>query len=190
MHVEVWYDYLCPWCYLAQDRVRYLTDAHGATVDWQPFELHPEIPADGAEIRGRPGTGEVIRRLAAEAGLPLGSRRRSSNTRRALGLSSWAADDPAWPTLHRDLFTAYWVDGADLDDEPTLVDIATRAGLDRGAAADAVATGAGIGEVHASRARALDLGIGATPGWHFGDGVVFSGVHDDAVMDRIVRRQY
>ena len=30
MRVEVWFDYLCPWCYLAQDRADHLVAAHDA----------------------------------------------------------------------------------------------------------------------------------------------------------------
>ncbi len=189
MRVEVWFDYLCPWCYLAQDRADHLIEAHGAEVVWHPFELHPEIPPGGTEtLSGRPGAADVIRELAAEAGLPLRSRRRSNNTRRVLGLSAWAADRPEFDRFHRGLFAAYWAEGADLEDDATLVAIAKKAGLDPGAATDALASDSGVPLAEASKTRAIDLGIGATPGWHFGDGVVFSGVHPRAVMDRIVGR--
>ena len=46
--VEYWADYICPWCYLALDRVAHLVTAHGADVQWRPYELHPEIPFEGA----------------------------------------------------------------------------------------------------------------------------------------------
>ncbi len=36
--------------------------------------------------------------------------------------------------------------------------------------------------------RALDLGIGATPGWHFGDGAVLTGAHPREVFDRVMAR--
>lgn len=186
MAVEVWFDYLCPWCYLATERVSYLRDTHGLTVEWRPFELHPEIPPGGTELAVRPGSGRAVRELAAAAGLPLGSRRRSNNTRIALALSAWASSSPGWDRLHDRMFSAYWVDGVDLEDPDLLVDLAAASGIERGAAHDAVASGAGLEVLHASKAEALDLGVGATPGWHFGNGVVFTGIHPDHVMDRIV----
>jgi predicted DsbA family dithiol-disulfide isomerase len=188
VQVEVWFDYLCPWCYLATDRVRYLRDRHGLDVRWRPFELHPEIPPGGADLAGRPGSGSAIRRLADEAGLPIAPRRRSNNTRTALAFSTWAAPDPGWEGLHRGLFHAYWAEGADLEDPDVLVGVATEVGIDPAHSRQAIEAGAGMTAVHDSRTAAMDLGIGATPGWHFGDGVVFTGVHPDAVMDRIVGR--
>jgi len=186
--VEVWFDYLCPWCYLATERVRTLRRRHGIDVAWRPFELHPEIPVGGAELPGRPGSAPVIRDLAEEAGLPLTRRRRANNTRVALAFSTWAATDPGWEALHDRLFRAYWAETADIEDATVLAALATDAGIDADAAAAALASGAGMGAVHDSKAEAMDLGIGATPGWHFGDGIVFTGVHPDEVMDRIVRR--
>ena len=46
MTVEHWADYICPWCYLALDRVDHLITAHGVDVVWRPYELHPEIPSE------------------------------------------------------------------------------------------------------------------------------------------------
>ncbi len=188
MGVEVWYDYLCPWCYLATERVRYLRDHHGITVRWRPFELHPEIPPGGAELPGRPGSAPVIRGLADDAGLPIARRTRSNNTRTALAFSTWATDHDGWDALHAALFRAYWAEAADLEDPEVLVAVAAEAGIDPDAARSAIASGAGLTAVHDSKLAAMDLGIGATPGWHFGNGVVFTGVHPDAVWDRIVRR--
>ena len=187
MHVEVFYDYLCPWSYLSQARVAGLVERHGLEVRWTPFELHPEIPPGGTDRRwGKPGAGSVLRPLAESAGLPLERRTRVVNTRRALALSVWAGSDPAWPTLHRTLFGAYWAEDADLDDPLVLTSIAEAAGI-RGAA-EAIARGEGVPEVVSAKERALDLGIGGTPGWLFEGGTAFTGLHDDAVLDRIVSR--
>ncbi len=191
MRIEVWADYVCPWCYLAIDRVRYLESEHDATVVWHPFELHPEVPPGGAPApRGRT-TREVRSELRSdleEAGLPIVRRTRISNSARALALSAWATDGEHWPALHRALYDAYWTEDLDLGDPETLVDIAARAGIDRTAASDAVAEGAGREAVRAARERALDLGIGGTPGWHFGNGVVLVGAHPPEVFDRVIAR--
>ena len=49
VRIEVWYDYICPWCYAALDRADYLVERHGAELRWRPFELHPDWPVDGME---------------------------------------------------------------------------------------------------------------------------------------------
>lgn len=187
MQVEVFFDYLCPWSHLSQARVDGLIERHDIRVTWTPFELHPEIPPGGTDRRwGKSGAGSTLRPLAEAADLPLERRSNVVNTRRALALSTWAMDQPAWPELHKTLFAAYWGDDADLDDPLVLSDLAAGAGI-IGAAA-AIAEGAGVDAVVAGKERALDLGIGGTPGWVFDGGQAFTGLHDDAVLDRIIER--
>ena len=190
--IEYWADYLCPWCYLAQDRVRYFEERHGATMVWHPFELHPETPPEGGpapNLRRSSGASRWLRDELEAAGLPVMRRVTWSNTRRALALSVWARRLPRWADLHRLLYDAYWSQGADLGDPAVLIRIADRAGIDPQAAAAALAEGAGLVDVAAEQERALDLGIGNTPGWYLGDGVAFTGVHDEAVFDRVVARR-
>lgn len=185
MRIEVWYDYICPWCYLALDRARYLEHVHGAEVMWQPFELHPDWPASGMEAPRFEGAG-VLRELVGRSDLPFNGRRTVTNSLPALSLSSGLAGRSFWPELHLRLFEAYWVDNRSLGERSTLNDLAAEFGVPPGEVAEAIDRGEG--EVLASKQRALDLGISATPGWHFGDGVVFPGVHEPEVFDRIVMR--
>lgn len=190
--VEYWADYLCPWCYLAQDRVAYLEEEFGASVTWHPFELHPEIPPEGGpapNLRRSSGSARWLRDELAAAELPVMRRVTWSNTRRALGLSAWARSLPSWAELHSRLYGAYWAEGADLGDPAVLIRIAGEAGIDTEAAGAALAEGAGLAAVASEQERALDLGIGNTPGWYLGDDIVFTGVHEREVFDRVIRRR-
>jgi len=186
--IEVWSDYICPWCYLTLDRVDHIRRAHSLEVAWQPYELHPDVPHEGAPVRRMSTRGELRDELG-RAGLPISRRDTISNSARALALSAWATGLPEWPTLHRSLFDAYWAQGRDLGDPTVLVDIASAAGIDPGSAETAVAAGAGRETVAAARERALDLGIAGTPGWHFGDGIVLVGAHATHILDRVIARR-
>ncbi|MFQ5554161.1 MAG: DsbA family protein [Acidimicrobiia bacterium] len=191
MLIEYWADYICPWCYLALDRVRHLTERHGVEVRWRPFELHPEIPPDGGEapvIRRTRDTSDWLRTQLEEAGLTTATRTTWSNSRLALALSVWAEDLPQWPELHVALYSAYWAEGRDLGDPEELKEIATGVGIAHDAVTRALADGSGFEGVAAARDRALDLGIAATPGWHLPDGAVFTGVHERDVFDRVVAK--
>jgi predicted DsbA family dithiol-disulfide isomerase len=190
--IEYWTDYLCPWCYVAQDRVRYLQETHGVTAVWRPFELHPEIPPEGGpapNLRRSSGASRWLRDELERVRLPVMRRLTWSNTRRALGLSVWASSRPEWPDLHAALYQAYWAEGADLGEPTTLIRIAEDVGIPPAAAATALAEGTGLQEATDERQRALDLGIGNTPGWHVGDGVVFTGFHEQDVFDRVIERR-
>ncbi len=39
--VQVWSDYICPFCHIARECVAYLEGEYGAQVQWLPFDLHP-----------------------------------------------------------------------------------------------------------------------------------------------------
>ena len=191
--IDYWADYICPWCYLAQDRVAYLADRHGAVMRWYPFELHPEIPPEGEpapDLRRSRDTKRWLRDELEHAGLPIVARRTWSNSRRALALSAWAEPRAEWPELHLALYRAYWAEGRDIGDPGELAAIARQAGIPAADAEEAIAEGTGLDVVAAAKENALDLGIGNTPGWRFANGVVFTGVHERSVFDRVVARQH
>lgn len=150
---------------------------------WWPYELHPEYPREGAPVPRRSGGG--LRALLDEAGLPVVARETSSNSGRALAVSAALAGQPAWAALHRRMFEVYWVEGADLHDTSVLASVTAET---VGAVDVDEVTERGAPLVLEARERAHDLGLAATPGWHFGDGVVFPGAHDRAVFDRIIGR--
>jgi predicted DsbA family dithiol-disulfide isomerase len=112
-----------------------------------------------------------------------------SNTQRALALSVWARARDEWRDLHAALYHAYWAESADLGDAAVLIRIASQVGIPGEEAAIALAEGSGLQTLAREQQRALDLGIGNTPGWHLGGGVVFTGIHDRTVFDRVIERR-
>ena len=187
--VEYWADYICPWCYLALDRVSYLTEQYGAQVLWRPYELHPEVPPEGVPAPRMPrneDTTDYLRTELNDAGLGVTERRTWSNSARALALSVWAQPRGEWPALHHGLYEAYWVRSEDIGNPKVLVAVAASAGIEPAEAAEAVAGGWGHQEAMAAKEEALDLGISATPGWRFGGASVLSGAHPRTVFDRII----
>src|SRR5712664_3159525 len=79
-----WYDFLCPFCYVAQHRNAILLQ-HGLGVVELPFQAHPDIPPGGISAGPRNGPMyAMLEREAREARLPLHWPRHLPNTRRAL----------------------------------------------------------------------------------------------------------
>lgn len=84
-----WYDFLCPFCYVARDRnsifVRY-----GLQITELPFQAHPDIPPGGILVGPRNGPMyTMLEREAKAAGLPLRWPPRLPNTRMALAAAEW-----------------------------------------------------------------------------------------------------
>ena len=55
--MEVFTDYVCPWCYLGDNRVKKLKQNYDIAVRLVHFPLHPETPAEGRTLMEMFGTG-------------------------------------------------------------------------------------------------------------------------------------
>ena len=65
MRATAWSDYLCPWAYLGRDRTRLMRDL-GVEITQLPYELHPEVPPEGTEIRAGGRLSRVLDVIGAE----------------------------------------------------------------------------------------------------------------------------
>ncbi len=104
---------------------------------WTHFPLHPETPEHGRSLEelfaGRNVDLEAsqarMRGLMAEEGLPYGSRTMTFNSRLAQELGKWADTQPHGEAIHDAMFRAYFVDGKNIGEVDTLVDLAEHVGL-------------------------------------------------------------
>ncbi len=107
---------------------------------WRGFELHPEIPLGGVDISAvlpQPTVDAMNARLTKMAdtlGVPYTPRAHAPNTKRALALSAFAADQGRLDPWRTAAMNAHWRDGRDLEDPEVLRALATEAGLDPDAA--------------------------------------------------------
>jgi predicted DsbA family dithiol-disulfide isomerase len=168
----------------------------GAHVEWYPYHLHPEYPADGiarAELLARYGTrmADAVTAMAAEAGLPYNPHpERIPNTRAALELAEWArAQSPlAHDQLHDVLMDAYWRDGRDLTLWDELRRCVEAVGLDPDAAHAAVSSGAFAEPVDTWTSWAQSHGISAVPAFVFEGRVLVSGAQPNAALERAAEK--
>jgi predicted DsbA family dithiol-disulfide isomerase len=180
MRVEIWSDVVCPWCYVGTRRFSAAVDRFDGDVNvsHRAFELDPSVPAGGVDLAdylarkfGSPAALDRVHDRLADVGADVGidfrwDGKRRVNTFDAHRLAVWA-EDMAGPevraALEHRLFRAYFTDNDDVSDHAVLDRLAAEGGLDGGAAAEALATGAGADQVRAEEARATELGISAVP---------------------------
>jgi predicted DsbA family dithiol-disulfide isomerase len=192
VQVTVWSDYLCPWCYLALDREQQLEDL-GIEVVMRPYELHPDIPVGGREIREGGRTAAVfdhIGRECATVGLPWRRPRRSPNTRTVLAAAEHVrvTQPHAFPRLHRALFNAHFAEGRDIEDPAVVDELIAACGGDPAPVRAAVDDGTALVALRASIEEAIDHEVSGTPAFLMPSGFVIPGVQDRETMDRIARR--
>ena len=141
-------DVSCPWCVVGlkslEQALERIGDATTAEIHFQPFELNPQMPAEGQNIAEHIAqkygstpeqlarNQEGIRARGAELGFTfnLQKRDRIYNTFDAHRLLHWAELEGRQSALKNELFTAYFTGGRNPSDREVLVDVAARAGLD------------------------------------------------------------
>lgn len=127
-----WYDFICPFCYIAQDRNRILRDA-GITVVELPMQIHPEIGPEGASAGPRVGPMyDNLASQAEEAGLELNWSPRIPYSRFALAAAE--AVRTGRPESHQAfseaIFHAYFALGHDIGDQTVIARCAEDVGID------------------------------------------------------------
>jgi predicted DsbA family dithiol-disulfide isomerase len=166
-HVLHWYDFLCPFCYVGQQR-NTIFERHGFDVIDLPFQAHPDIPPGGRVVGER--SGPMFARIEEEAraaGLLLIWPDRLPNTRMALAAAEWARRHApqAFPAFEKALFAAHFALGEDLGDRDVIDRHAAEAGIGIAAMHAALDNGSAYVLVDQSETLARSLGVRGTPAW-------------------------
>lgn len=144
--------------------------AYEIDIRWTAFPLHPETPEDGQSIEqlfaGRLDLDQVMARLkqaARDAGLPLGDRKMTYNSRLAQELGKWAESKGKGDEFHRRAFKAYFVDGINIGKIPQLTSLAGAIGLPEDEAQEVLQKRAFKEAVDSDWVRSRQTGIHAVP---------------------------
>ena len=164
-------------------------------VKWVHFPLHPDTPQAGRTLEEMfAGRGYDIPKMQAQMrarmqaeGLPYGNRSMTFNSRLAQELGAWADTQPGGEAIHDALFRAYFVDGKNIGDPDTLVEIATQVGLDAKAAREVLDKRTYKNAIDADWARSREYGVTGVPTFVIGDkGVV--GAQPYEALEELVRQ--
>lgn len=145
--LEVFSDYVCPWCYLGENRLKQVAAKHNVAVKRVHFPLHPETPAEGRTLQEMFGCGpEVIAEKNARMqgmmkaeGLPFVDRSHTYNSRLAQEVGTWAdTQADGGNGIHDAFFHAYFVDKRNIGDPEVILDIVGKCGLDVDATRDVI----------------------------------------------------
>ena len=184
-----WYDFICPFCYVGQQRNAILIQ-HGLDVGELAFQAHPDVPRGGIAARPRQGPMyAMLEREAREAGLPLRWPLRLPNSRLALSAAEWSRrHQPAgFPQLIRDLFEAHFALGENLED-PAVIDRHARASaIDVAAMHAALADGSATAAVTAAERIGRKHGVQGTPAWLL-DQQLIMGLRPAAEFERLAEQ--
>lgn len=154
LRIDIVSDVMCPWCVIGYRQLAAALDAKDIEheIHWHPFELNPNMPANGQDMRAHliekygitPAQSDTNRANMAALGQELGFQFnfadgfRMHNTFNAHQLLHWADEKGRKHDLKQALFEAHFTHGRNLSDRAVLVDIAAEIGLDRDEASAAL----------------------------------------------------
>lgn len=169
--LEVFTDYVCPWCYLGDNRVKKIKQNYDIEVQVVHFPLHPETPAEGRTLLDLFGCGpdEIkakntrMKGLMEAEGLPYNERSHTYNSRLAQEIGTWAETQPGGSAIHDKFFEAYFVDRRNVGDVEVIIDVVKSVGLDELEARDVLAARRFKTAVDADWEKSRNYGVTGVP---------------------------
>ncbi len=169
--LEVFSDYVCPWCYLGDNRVKQVRDTFDVDIKLVHFPLHPETPTEGRLLMDLFNCGQAeidaknarMQSMMAAEGLPFTDRTHTYNSRLAQEVGSWAETQEGGSAIHDRFFEAYFVERRNVGDVEVILDVVEKAGLDVAAARDVVENRTFKDAIDADWAKSHQYGVTGVP---------------------------
>lgn len=201
-------DVACPWCAVGlaslQQALARSADAVPATLHLQPFELNPDMGAEGMDVDeylrrkwgGVPANRDQILATLNERGAAVGfafnpaGRGRIVNTFKAHRLLHWAGLESAdrQLALKRALLQAYHGRGERVDHDEVLLAVVAQVGLDAERARAILAGDDYASEVRTAERRWQMAGIQSVPSIVINDRHLISGGQPPEVFEQALRK--
>lgn len=193
VRLDVWSDFMCPYCFAASLSIRALMEQRAVAVHWRAYELRPAgsppIPPWYLERieQARPRFAAM---MWESHGLTIHSGTFGISSRRALIGAKYAEslDAATAHAYHDAAFRAYWLDAQDVSDTGVLMQIAASVGMDAGAFA------AALDDPHFDQAVTDDIaqaeiyGLTGVPALVFNGKYLLSGAQPVEMLARVVER--
>ena len=204
MKIDFVSDVACPWCAVGLNALeialKRIGDDVPITLHMQPFELNPDMAADGVnatEYLGKKygltaaqlqANRANIRARGAEVGFAFGERTRVWNTFDAHRLLRWAGDVGCQRALKHALLRAYHGEGRNPGDKEVLLSLADEVGLDVQIAGAILESDRFSEEVRAAEKFWQQNGITAVPSVILNDRHLIQGGQPADVFEKAIRQ--
>lgn len=182
MKIEVWSDFVCPFCYIGkrrlEDALAQFPHRDQVEIEFKSFELDPNSPKNidksihevlaakyGMSLEQAKKANQDVGQQAASVGLTFHfETMKPSNTFDAHRLAKFAKSHGKEAEVTEKLLYAYFTESKQIGDFETLADIAAEAGLDRQEALNSLQSqSAYANEVRIDESMAQQYGISGVP---------------------------
>lgn len=129
----MYYDYICPFCFLGMKRIERLAEEFDLEVEWKGIEIHPEFPPHGVKrsktFKGRQ-IAQDIREMSKEDDIQITLPGMVTNSRLSLEASEFAKTKDRFNEFHTSVYEAYFQNGENIGDKNVILILGEKAGLE------------------------------------------------------------
>lgn len=200
--LDIMSDPICPWCFIGKahlDRALAAHPDHPFLIEWHPFQLNPEMPAEGMGRRdyleGKfGGKAAAVKAYAPvvdqaeKAGLKINfeGMQRTPNTLNAHRLIHWAGIEGRQTAAVSALFKAYFVDTRDIGDAEILTDIADSIEMDASVVARLLETDEDMKDIRDRDSHSRQMGINSVPTFIIGGRHAVPGAQQPELWAKVI----
>lgn len=208
MKIEIWSDIMCPFCYIGKRRfevaMQRFEHKDDVEVEWKSYMLSPDMVTDpsinmneflakhkGISVEEATAMNDYVVNMAAQSGLTYNfDKAIPANSFNAHRLLHFAKQHGKQNEAEEAIFRAYFTEGKNIDDAPTLMNIASDLGLDTNALAQAMGSEAFVQDVVADIEEAQQLGVRGVPFFVFNRKYAVSGAQDPDTFLQTLEASY
>ncbi len=135
MKLTVFYDYICPFCYLTSKSLERLSREFDLEIEWKGIEIHPEYTSAGQKSSRTFRSlqiGDIIKAAANESGTDIVLPGFRTNSRLSLEASEFAKTRNRFKSFHYMIYEAYYLERKNIGDVEVILETGSNAGLDAG----------------------------------------------------------
>lgn len=202
LRIDIVSDVVCPWCAIGYYRLARALEKFGdritVNIVWHPFELNPDMPEAGENLRDHLArkyriseqqsreNRQRLQTLAAAVGFEINFNddQRIYNTRQAHKLLHWSETSGRQTDLQLRLFSDYFTHEKNLNHESVLLDAAEAVGLNRAEASHALRDTSIARQTQAREEQLLMQGIQGVPLFMFNHDYAISGAEEVEAFER------
>lgn len=202
--VDIVTDPVCPWCYVGlkswQQAQEKLAGDFEVITRFRPYELNPGVPVEGKDRDAHykqkfpdsaklAGMTQQLIAAATGVGAPFdpSAPKWLPNTMKAHRVLRWAHFEGLQEKLADRLYTAFWLEGADIGNPETLVQLAKEAGLNGDAVKKDLTEGKDEGLVEREAGEFRTAGVQGVPTFIVNEQHGFSGALPPEELEMRVR---
>ena len=208
MKVEIWSDVTCTHCYTAKRKferaLSQFKDRDKIEVIWRSFELAPWLKTDpnkflpqflqelqGISLKQAQDMIDHVTDSVKEVGLEYNLNKAiPANSFNAHRLSHFSKVRGLQDKMEERLFNAYFIEGKNIDDTPSLVELAKEIGLNVSEVKNILETTKYADQVNQDLAEAKQIGIASVPKYIFNRNSKVSGAQDSNVYLEILEKEF